>query len=261
MSVFFLTVIKSTFTVTIYVNIINFIHMDTVSLSSWGDAIRVSLLNIVTDIVNFIPQLIMAIIVLIIGIVVARVLGRIVERIISYTRINQVFYRTGVASDLARVGVNLNIGYVFGWLVQFFIIIATLVTVADLLTLTQIAQFLRNVLNFIPNVFVGVVILGIGLVAGNVVGNIVERSTNASTTMGNMSGILSGLARWSIIIFALLTALIQVGVAASLIQIIFTGMVVALSLAIGLAFGLGGQDRAHDWLERLNRNIRMPKQG
>lgn len=230
--------------------------MNDVSFVGWGDAIRASLVNIVTSIVNYIPQLIVAIILLILGIILARFLGRLVERIITFTRLNQLFYRTGVASDLARVGVNLNFSYLFGWLVQFFIIIATLVTVADVLRFEQIAQFLRNVLNYIPNVFVGVVILGVGLIVGNLLGNIVFRTTSNSDSVSNLGGMLGGLARWSIIIFALMAALIQVGVAASLIQIIFTGFVVAISLALGLAFGLGGRDRAHDWLDRMDKNMR-----
>lgn len=228
------------------------------NFASWGDAITASLTNMLTTIVNFIPNLIIAIIILIIGIIVARVLGRLTERIITFTRLNQLFYRTGVASDLARVGINLNFSYLFGWLVQFFIIVATLVTVADVLMFEQIALFLRNVLNYIPNVFVGVVILGIGLIAGNLLGNVVERATSASERYSGMSFWLSSLARWAIIIFALMTALIQVGVAASLIQIIFAGLVIAISLAIGLAFGLGGRDRAHDILEQANRNMRRP---
>lgn len=232
--------------------------MDTVSLSSWGDAIRVSLMNMVNTVVNFIPQLIVAIILLIVGLIVARVLGRLTERLIAYTRLNQLFYRTGVSGDMARVGLNLNFSAMFGWLVQFFIIVATLVTVADILRFEQISQFLRNVLNYIPNVFVGVVILGIGLIAGNILGNIVGRATSGSERYASMSWLLSSLARWSIIIFSLMTALIQIGIAPSLIQIIFGGLVVALSLAIGLAFGLGGRDRARDLLDQANRNMRRP---
>jgi lipoprotein signal peptidase len=144
--------------------------------------------------------------------------------------------------------------------VQFFIITTTLEMVAEMLYFNQIAIFLQNVLNFVPNVVVAVIILAVGLIAGNALGNLVTRTTEGNESLGNMGSWLSALARWSVIIFALMTALIQVGVAASLIQILFTGIVVAMSLAAGLAFGLGGRDRAHDLIDKMNDTVEnMPR--
>jgi hypothetical protein len=225
--------------------------MNFVSINSWGDTLKVALINVV----NFLPQLLAAIIIFIVGLIVARILGRLVEQVINYTRINQLFYRTGVAADVQKTGINFNLGYFLGWIVQFFIIIATLVSVSDMLLLTSISQFLRSVLSYIPNVIVALIILAIGLVAGNMLGDMVSRMTTGSQ-MSKYTRWLSNIARWAVIVFAIMTALIQLGVATSLIQIIFSGIVIAASLAIGLAFGLGGQERAHDWLEQVSKNTR-----
>lgn len=63
------------------------------------------------------------------------------------------------------------------------------------------------------------------------------------------------MTRWSIWIFALLAALLQLGIAGGFIQTIFTGIVVALSLAFGLSFGLGGQQAAASYIEKMKQEI------
>jgi hypothetical protein len=49
--------------------------------------------------------------------------------------------------------------------------------------------------------------------------------------------------------------LTQLGVAAELVKILFTGIVSMLALAFGLAFGLGGQNEARDILKQLRKKI------
>jgi len=49
--------------------------------------------------------------------------------------------------------------------------------------------------------------------------------------------------------------LFQLGVAAAFVQTLFTGVIVALALAFGLSFGLGGQDAASKYIDKLKGDI------
>jgi len=66
--------------------------------------------------------------------------------------------------------------------------------------------------------------------------------------------LLASIARVAIIGFAVIIAVNQIGIAASLINTLFMGLVFALALAVGLAFGLGGRDTAarmwQGWYQR-----------
>ncbi len=53
----------------------------------------------------------------------------------------------------------------------------------------------------------------------------------------------------------ILAALMQLGIAVAFLQTLFTGVIVALSLAFGLAFGLGGQSAAARYLERMQAEM------
>jgi hypothetical protein len=63
--------------------------------------------------------------------------------------------------------------------------------------------------------------------------------------------LLGRIAEVAIVAFAVLIAINQLGIAADLINILFVGIVAALALAFGLAFGLGGREVAseitRDW--------------
>jgi hypothetical protein len=58
------------------------------------------------------------------------------------------------------------------------------------------------------------------------------------------AGILGQIAEIAIIAFAVIIAIDQIGIAATLVNTLFIGLVGALALAFGLAFGLGGREVA-----------------
>ena len=69
------------------------------------------------------------------------------------------------------------------------------------------------------------------------------------------AGFAGTMARWAIWIFAIIVALSQLGIATAYFQTLFTGVIVALSLAFGLAFGLGGQEAAARFIEKTKEGM------
>jgi hypothetical protein len=110
--------------------------------------------------------------------------------------------------------------------------------------------FLQSViLSYLPQVIVAVLILLVAAVVAEVVRDIV---TGAAKAAHVRSAELAGaVAKWSIWIFAILAALDHLQVASAFVQTLFTGVIVALSLAFGLAFGLGGQEAAARYIDKV----------
>ena len=98
-----------------------------------------------------------------------------------------------------------------------------------------------------------VVMMAIVILTGNFVQGVVRGSTRAAGVMS--ATLLAAISKWAIIIFGVFAALIQLGVASSLVSTIFTGIVAMLALAGGLAFGLGGRDEAALVLKKLRQEI------
>ncbi|NCO80485.1 hypothetical protein GW869_01785 [bacterium] len=61
---------------------------------------------------------------------------------------------------------------------------------------------------------------------------------------------------WAIWLFAILAILYQLQIASNLILAIFIGMVATISIALGIAFGLGGKDLAAKILKELEEKIK-----
>ncbi|MBD3251092.1 hypothetical protein GF380_01300 [Candidatus Uhrbacteria bacterium] len=224
-------------------------------VQSWWEILQSALLNLWGKVVAFLPEVVGAIIVLVIGLLVAGWLGKLVKWIVEMIKIDQLLEQAKVQEEFKKVNVEFSIAKLLGWIAKWFIIIATLIAVADILKIPQITQFLQEVALYIPQVIAAVVILTIGVVAGNVVKEIVTKSVQASKLSKASAGPIGAVAKWAIIVFALMASLVQLGVAAALIQILFTGLVAMLALAGGLAFGLGGKDRAKNWIERFETEL------
>lgn len=223
--------------------------------STWADVLSQSFQNIFTGLVSFIPNLVVAVVIFIVGWLVGVGLGRVVAQIVNSLRIDQALKSTGIENLLSRAGYELSAGKFLGFLVEWFFIIVFLVASLQVLGLTQVNDFLRTVvLGYLPQVIVAVLILLVAAVIAEAAERVVSGSAKAASL--HAAGFLGKVARYAIWIFALLVALEQLNVATGFIQTLFTGVVIAVSLAIGLAFGLGGQASASRYLDRLQSEIK-----
>ncbi len=223
------------------------------SVQTWGEAITVSLLGLWERFVNFLPALVGAILVFVAGWIVAVALGKAVEHIVKIIRIDDVVEKAGTKGRLRKAGVELNIAKFFGGLVKWFLILVFLMAATDILHLVQVTSFLNSIVLYLPNVIVAAVILAIAFLIGNFAYAVIKGSTKIAGIVS--ATLLATIAKWAIVIFGLLAALIQLGVASSLINTIFIGFVAMLALAGGLAFGLGGKDEATLILKKLRYEI------
>ena len=223
------------------------------SVQTWGEAITLSLLNLWERFVAFLPALVGAILVFVAGWIVAVALGKAVEHIVKIIRIDDVVEKAGTKGRLRKAGVDFNIAKFFGGLVKWFLILVFLMAATDILHLTQVTSFLNSIVLYLPNVIVAAVILAVAFLVGNFSYAVIKGSTKVAGIVS--ATLLATIAKWAIVIFGLLAALIQLGVASSLINTIFIGFIAMLALAGGLAFGLGGKDEATLILKKLRHEI------
>ena len=222
-------------------------------LNNWADVLTLSFQNLWLGIVNFVPNLVIAIVILILGWLIGSLVGRAIWQVFRSLKVDEALRRAGFEGFLRRGGIALDSGAFIGGLVKWFIIVVFLVAAFDVLGLTQVNLFLQQVvIAYLPRVLVAALVI---LVAG-VIADVAERVvvTAARTADLRSAHFAGSLTKWAIWIFAILAALDQLGVT-PFVQTIFTGVVVALSIAFGLAFGLGGQEAAARFIERTRGDI------
>jgi hypothetical protein len=222
-------------------------------VQTWGEAITMSLLGLWDRFIVFLPSLIGALLVFFLGLIVAVALGKVAEKLINLLRIDQVIDKMKLGERFKDSGIQIKVSKFFGELVRWFLILVFLMASTDILNLTQVSEFLNSVILYIPNIVIATIILSVAFLFGNFVFHTVRSSTRIAGVIS--ASFLATFAKWSIVIFGLLAALIQLGIAVSLVNTIFIGLIAALSLAFGLAFGLGGREEAGMLLKKIREDL------
>ncbi len=212
-------------------------------LQTSGLVLIQSLQSIWFGVVSYLPAIVFALIIFLIGWVLAHLVGSSIKHLIDLTKIDSVLAKTGINEPFNRAGFRFNLGSIVGGIVKWFLIVVFLVAVFDILGLTQLNMFLQQVvLGFLPNVIVAALVILLASVVARTAGRLVAGSAKAAGLQSaNFAGSVS---TWAIWVFALLIALSQLGIAATLIQTIFIAILAMFALAGGLAFGLGGKEHA-----------------
>ncbi len=201
---------------------------------------------------QFVGHFVVAVIFFIVGVVIANLAGKGIEQIVSLLKIDSLLRKADVEKYFQRAGVNLHTGKFFGFIVKWFLIILTLIQALSILRLEALTQFLAEVVMYLPNFAVAALILLAGIVIAEFCAKVVSSGVKASG-MGKAT-LLGNITRWIIWIFTILSVLSQLGVG-FIIQNVILGLVAGFSLAIGLAFGLGGKDAAAQIIAKWRNDI------
>ncbi len=224
-------------------------------LTTWAQVLQASFESLLFGLVTFIPELVVAVIIFVIGWLIGVGLGRVVAQVVSALRVDQALRSAGVDRVVERAGFRLDSGAFLGALVKWFFIVVFLVAALDVLGLTVVTAFLSTVvLGYLPQVIAAVLILLVAAVIAQAAERVVAGSARAANLTS--ANLLGSVARWAIWLFAILAALDQLAVAPGFVQTLFTGIVVAVALAIGLSFGLGGQAAASRYIEKVREEVK-----
>ncbi|MFH1597807.1 MAG: hypothetical protein ABIB97_01885 [Patescibacteria group bacterium] len=225
--------------------------MDT--FTSWGDALNNSLDNIWTGFLDFLPKFVGAVLIFVIGWIVSVLIGNLVSRVVKYLWVDRLLQRIKVKEAVEKAGIKVDIAKSMGLIVKWFLIFVFLTAATDVVGWTEVTLFLRKFVGYLPNVIIAVIIFTLGLMFANWVQSVVKKSISAYKLLS--PELVSAIAKWSIVVFSLLAALIQLRVAPSLLQTLFTGIVAMIAIAGGLAFGLGGKEYARNLLEKVQKDV------
>src|SRR4030042_1336666 len=218
---------------------------------TWGDIIVSSFQNTLFGVANILPEIIGALIIFLVGLLIAVVLAKLIEKIVIAIKLDQILERIGFKAFFEKAGLKMNSALFFSELIKWFLIIIFLIAAFNIVGLSEISLFLKSILYYIPRIIiVSIIIIAAALIA-NFVSKLIRSSVKA---MGLQQGeFLEKITKITIYIFTSLIVLDQLGIASSLIKIVFTGIVAMAAIAGGLAFGLGGKELAKELLDKIKK--------
>jgi hypothetical protein len=224
------------------------------NIYTWADVLKASFYDIWLGVANFIPNFLAAIVIFLVGWVIAIILGRLVAQIIKTIKLDTALRGAGFDKVVDRAGFSLNSGHFLGALVKWFFIVVALVASLQIIGLTEVTQYLSQVvLGYLPRVIVAAFILLVSVVIAQFIQKLVVSSAKAANI--SSANVLGEISKWAIWIFAFMFALSQLQILNDFIQPLFIGIIAAISLGLGLSFGLGGRDAAARFIEKVRSDI------
>jgi len=219
------------------------------AIHGWGEAVQTSLAAAFAILLSGIPKIIGFLIILVVGWIIAAIAARLVLALLHAIHFNDMAQRAGVAGFVHDMGVQTDSSGVLADITKWFIRLIFLVAAFDALGLPTVSHLLNSLLLWLPDLVVALVVLVVGGLLANALSRVVRGAT-AESGFGNPD-LLGTMAKFAVWGFAFIVALNQIGIASTLVNILFIGFVAALALAFGLAFGLGGRETAgqivQDW--------------
>jgi Mechanosensitive ion channel, conserved TM helix len=205
------------------------------------------LTNFTAMVMEFLPRLLAMAIIIVVGGVIAWIAKAALRRILLFFKFNSLFETAGIAQMMPKTSLpsptDLLVTLVF-WVVWVAFMLFGVSALGILALQDEISRFFL----LIPQVFVALVILFVGLL----IANFAARATLLAAVNANSSSprLLSGAVRFLIVILVVTMALERIGLGHGVVLVAFAIFFGAAMLGLALAFGLGGRDLARRILER-----------
>ena len=216
-----------------------------------GETLKTSIMNAVDALGRFVPNFVAGLIILLIGIIVASLLKQAVVSIFKALKLEAFLKRYGVP----ELKDEYSWSNILAEIVRWFVIIVFLIPTADVWGLPRVTTILNEFLLYLPNVFVAAIIAMVGFVFATLAHDVVMASMKQVDV--KTAATIATVTKWAVGIFVILAVLTQLGVAADLISILFTGVVAMFAIAGGIAFGLGGQSAAKESVENVRKKLKQ----
>jgi small-conductance mechanosensitive channel len=212
--------------------------------------------NLVHMITDFLPRFMVMLIIIVIGLVVAFLFKYIVRAILRLTKLDRVSEEAG-ASRILRLAhlpsMTVLLSRTIFWVTWFGFVLIGL----SVLGVAGLQEQISRLFQFLPEVFIGILILFLGLMTANFLS---RTALLAAVNAGYPSPkILSWSIRFVIWILAISMTLEELGVARQTVISAFSIIFGALMLGLAIAFGLGGQDLARKSLEKYLGDTKKEK--
>lgn len=194
--------------------------------------------------VAWLPNLLGALVLLIIGWLVARLVRFIIGGLLRRMRVDMLTERVGISRLLSRAGLEPSASNLLARLAYWLILFVFVLAAAESLGLIGIAEMLNRLVAYLPNVLAAALILLLGSLIAQIVGDALGKMTAQAGVTDGL--VLGQVVRYTLLIFAIILSLDQLGIQTSLLTIVASTLVIAVALALALAFGFGSRDLARN---------------
>jgi len=193
---------------------------------------------------EYVPRIIAALVIFVIGRFIAKLIFKIIAKVLGRANVDSLVDKSGLGGPLERAGypdAAVFLAKLIYWIIMFIVLKLTV----EALGLEAVQNLFDDLINWLPKLFVAIIIVFITGAIANFVKGIVGGAT-ANESWGNIATNVATIGVWFI---GGMAALDQVQIASDVVDTLFTIILSSLAGIMIIKFGIGGiwAARDHFW--------------
>jgi Conserved TM helix len=222
----------------------------------WSELVLTAIGNMRATLATVLPSILAMLALVVLGALLGWIAGTLVTRFARALRLDDRSRAWGLTSALARAGLYSPPSQMLK-LVAFWGIFMVFATMGiDALAIPGAPGATGVLMRFLPRLLSALLILVVGWLTANFLG---QATLIAAVNSGVVQArLLARATRWIVLLFAIATALTEIGIGRDMVLIAFGTLFGGIVAALALAFGLGGRHVAREILDRGRRREREP---
>ena len=224
-------------------------------LQNWETPLVNSVTSLLNDFIAYLPQIIGAILLLIFGWLVARLARGLAARLVKgFDRFTGLVRKS---STTASPKIGESSASVIGNIVYWITILIFVTSAASLLGMNMFVGWLNKLVDHLPNILSGALIICAGVIFGNLAYQVISSTTLNMSVSQRM--ILARSAQFFTLVMLILIGVDQIGVDITAVITIMSVVVGAVLGGLAIAFGIGARRLVSNLLgvRYLNRNYQV----
>ncbi|HIQ57144.1 TPA: hypothetical protein EYG84_00470 [Candidatus Gracilibacteria bacterium] len=196
------------------------------------------------------PALVALIIILVGGWIIKKIL-KFVQVALEKVHVDAFFDKIGLTGQLKEFGVDIAPSAAVAGVIGVVAKVALYMAAINVLGIEALSALMQDILTFIiSDGIVAIILLVAGVAVANFVKELIEDSSSLFSDTSTAKTVANA-AKIAVLVFTVMAVLNQLNIAADLIQTLFSGIVGIVTLAGGIAFGLGGQEKAKEVIAKI----------
>ena len=214
----------------------------------WAEAMVEAFRDMMKRVALFLPKILALISFIVLGVVIGHAIKAVLQRLLKALRIDVLGERWGLQAALVKAGIKQPLSQIVGRLAFWIVFLVFLFMGVEALDLPATTGMMSQLLGFLPSV----VAAGLLLLVGVLLANFFAEATLIATVNAQIqeARVIANLVRWGIFLLTAAMVLTQLGIAKEIVVVAFSIVFGGVVLALSIALGLGGRNIARDALER-----------
>ncbi len=205
-----------------------------------ADILKNTFNALVSQFVDFVPRIIGCLVILLIGYLVARFTAVIVKNVLARIGFDKIGEKLNEIGFIRQMNTEIKLSWIVSKALYFFIILMFLTAATEVLGIQAITSMVLSVVNFIPQLIAGAIMLQVGIMISDVIKNGVVslcKSFNipSAKLIGNLVFVF-------FLLITFISSLAQIGINTALLESSFILLIGGIVVAFALGYGIASRD-------------------